>query len=303
MKNIFKYIAIAIMSTFATMQSHAAETIKVKHTFGESTIPKMPKRVVVMDYSMLDNMQSLGVDVELALPQRLLPDHLTKYYDKKYTDVGSLKEFNLETISAFKPDLIIISGRQSDYYEELSKIAPVYAVNTGSTDVVGEAFKSIELIGKLFNKEEEAKKAIAEIQTIIDETKEKAAKSDKKALFVMVNDGSLSVFGSGGRFGALPFNVIGIKSADTEIKSGRHGQRVNYEYLAIKNPDIMYILDRSKAIGQEAKSSQLLENALVKRTKAVKNDDVVLLDGSTWYLVGSGIQSLKLMIKQIAEAL
>ena len=38
--------------------------------------------------------------------------------------LDTLKEPDMEKIFELTPDLIIISGRQADYYEELNKIAP-----------------------------------------------------------------------------------------------------------------------------------------------------------------------------------
>ena len=42
----------------------------------------------------------------------------------KVESAGGIKEPDLEKINQLKPDLIIISGRQQDYQEQLKAIAP-----------------------------------------------------------------------------------------------------------------------------------------------------------------------------------
>ncbi len=304
MKKIAFYLSLAFFAFGSSIASIAsAESIQATHLHGQVSIPKNPKRVAVMDFSVLDNMMSLGVQADMAITKKLIPDYLAQYRDGKYVDLGSMKEFNLERVNEFKPDLIIISTRQSDHYEELSKIAPVYVVDRMSKDQMAEAKKNIEMIGKIFGKEAEAAKALAELDAVLAAAQQKAAQVGKKALFVMVNDGKLSVFGSQSRFASLPFDNMGVAQSDPNIKPDKYGQLVNYEYIAIKNPDIIYILDRSKAIGEQAGSAKMLSNPLVKTTKAVKNGAVVMLDPALWYITGSGIQSLKTMIEQIKSVL
>ena len=45
---------------------------------------------------------------------------------EEYSSIGTLKEPDMGKIFELTPDLIVISGRQADYYEELNKIAPSY---------------------------------------------------------------------------------------------------------------------------------------------------------------------------------
>ncbi|MGV7801923.1 siderophore ABC transporter substrate-binding protein, partial [Mycobacterium kansasii] len=79
---------------------------------------KNPSRVVVFDFGILDSVDKLGIEV-LGVPQANIPSYLSKFEDKKYENVGSLKEPDFEKINSINPDLIIISGRQQDAYEEL----------------------------------------------------------------------------------------------------------------------------------------------------------------------------------------
>ena len=98
-----------------------SETMTITHALGETQVTTNPQRVVVFDLGILDSLDTLGVNV-VGVVQKSLPDYLSKYASEEYTNIGTLKEPDMEAIFALTPDLIIISGRQADYYEELNKI-------------------------------------------------------------------------------------------------------------------------------------------------------------------------------------
>lgn len=303
MKKIITTASIAVLALFSGLIANAQETITATHLKGTTTLPLAPKRIVVLDYSTLDTMQALGVEAEIALSKQLCPSFLSQYQDVKYTDVGGIKQFNLETVNAFKPECIIISGRQADYYDELCKIAPVYVINRMEKDPMTAAIDDIKFIGKLFQKEEQAQAHVEKIEAAIARTNAKAKSSGKKALVVLTNDGKISAYGSGSRFGMV-HDALGLAQVDTEIKTtGNHGQQVNYEYIALKNPDILYLVDRSVAIGQDSKSTKLLDNPLVARTKAAKSGAVVMLTPAIWYLVGGGATCTLTMVEEIEKGI
>ena len=101
------------------------ETVTLTHSLGTIDVLKNPQRVVVLDYSALENLDYLGIK-PAAVPKSNLPSHLRKYADDpSIVDVGSITEANLEKINEVNPDLIIMGGRIIDFYNQLSGIAPV----------------------------------------------------------------------------------------------------------------------------------------------------------------------------------
>lgn len=276
--------------------------ISVSHQMGTVEVPLNPKRAVVMDYGSLDTIDALNPDLELAVPKRNMPKYLSKFRNDKYSNVGSVKEFDLEAINVFKPDLIVISSRQQDYYRELSKIAPVYCVNTLAKDQLAEARKNAEFFGRIFNKEKEVAAFLKNIDESVARVNKKAKLSGLKALVLLANDGKISAYGSGSRFGII-HDGLGVLQADSKIKVGVHGQLVNYEYVSITNPDVIFVIDRSAAIGTRAKGTRLLNNPLVGKTSAAKNNRIIMLDPEYWYLSGGGLQSMSNMIAEIENAM
>lgn len=58
-----------------------------------------------------------------------------------------------------------------------------------------------------------------------------SSKFDKKVMYLLVNEGELSTFGPGSRFGGLVFDTLGFKPVDKYVSKGPHGQNVNNEYI------------------------------------------------------------------------
>ena len=99
-------------------------------------------------------------------------------------------------------------------------------------------------------------------------------------------------------------DVFGIKPADPELQVATHGQAVSYEYILETNPDWIFVVDRDAAIGQQAQpAAALLDNELVRQTKAWKDGHVVYLDSAKLYLTASGLKSQQDIVDQLAQAL
>lgn len=274
--------------------------IEITDSNGTMVVPFQPKKVVVFDLSALDTMRVLGVaDSVIAAPTDSLPDYLASFAEVE--SAGGMKEPDLEKINQLQPDLIIISGRQRDFQGDLEKIAPTMFLNVDTTDTWNSIKHNVKTIGQIFGKEAEVEAELASLSDRIAETKEKAEASNKKALAVLINEGSLSAYGAGSRFSII-HDTFGFAQADANIEASTHGQNVSYEYVLETNPDILFVIDRTKAIGGDVSQNSVVDNELVTQTNAGKNGQVIALNPQVWYLAGSGIESLKIMIEDVNQA-
>lgn len=287
-------------STAATTQSDAAAQHVIKHSMGETTVPTDPKKVAVFDMGVLDILATLEVDAELAVPVDSLPGYLSKF--NTAVNAGGIKEPDMEALFTFAPDVIFISGRQGDYYEELSKIAPTVFVDLQSATYMEDLNRNVNNIAAIFNKTEQATASLTAIEEKVASVKELAEDNASKALIILTNDGSISAYGAGSRFGLI-HDVLGVKTADENIEVSTHGQEVNFEYISKIDADILFVVDRTTVVGGSTTASATLDNQLVNDTKAAKNDKIVYLDAETWYLSGGGIQSVASMIAEVEAAL
>ncbi|MDT2721069.1 siderophore ABC transporter substrate-binding protein [Enterococcus gallinarum] len=287
-------------STSASTAAAALAEIEVTDSNGKVTVPFSPKKVVVFDNSALDTMDALGVgDRVVGAATSNMPDYLKSY--AAVDSAGGIKEPDLEKINQIQPDLIIISGRQRDFQKDLEAIAPTIFLSVDNENTWSSIDNNIQTIAQIFGKEEEAKKQLTALQTRIANLSETAEASKEKALVVMMNEGSLSAFGLGSRY-SIVYDTFGFTPVDDTLEASTHGQNISYEYLLEKNPDIIFVIDRTKAIGGDTSQSTLTENELVQQTTAGKNGKVIELNPQVWYLAGSGIESLDIMLSDVEPA-
>jgi iron complex transport system substrate-binding protein len=280
-----------------------ANTITVEHVQGKTDIPENPKKVVVFNIATLDIIDALNIPVS-AVPQSdvHLPDFLSKYSDKAYTNVGTLFEPNYEVLSSIQPDVIIAGGRATDAYKKLNDIAPTLSLDIDPKDFLGSLTQRTEQLGTIFNKQNEAKKLINDFNQKIEQLKPKTSAAGS-ALVIMVNGGKMSAYGPKSRFGFV-FDLLGFQPATTFQEAGRHGNAVTSEFILSVNPQWLFVLDRDNAIGnKEAQSAQqVLNNDLIQKTAAWQNKQIIYLDSTSMYIAG-GIQTYSRLMDQISEAL
>ena len=282
------------------IQNNTKEMITVTDRNGEKKVPKNPKRVVVLDYGALDTMKAINKE-PVGVPKQNLPNYLSMYKDDKYTDIGGVKEFNMEKINELKPDLIIIEGRQASYYDELNKIAPTILLGTDGTDHFGSLEKNAKVIASIYGVEDEVEGKIKDLNARAEKVAKKVKAGNKNALVTMVSEGNISAFGKGSRYSVI-YDKFGFTPIDN-IEVSKHGKNISSEYLVSKNPEYIFVVDRGAITGDKKPAKDVVENELIKNTKAYKDGNIVYLDAQVWYLGGCGLMSTDLMINEIEKAI
>ncbi len=297
--SLFAATLVCSAPLFAASQ----ESLDVVHVQGTTQVPKNPQRVVILNPATLDIADALGVKV-IGVPQTNAhyPAHLTKYSGSEYFNAGTLFEPNYEALSNAKPDLIIAGSRAAAAYSKLSEIAPTISLDLDPKHFLLSLTQRTEQLGDIFGQQEKAKEILAAFNAQIDEVRKESAHAGS-AMMLMVNGGKLSAYSPDSRFGFI-FDVLGFKPATTFPAGGQHGNSVSPEFIMEANPDWLFVLDRDSAIGSKegASANQVLDNALVRRTNAWKNQRVVYLDSGSLYIAG-GIQSYSNLMTQVKQVL
>lgn len=278
-----------------------SDEITIAHELGETPVKKNPEKVVVFDFGILDTLDQLNIDVA-AIPQATIPSYLEKYESDDYENVGSLKEPDFETIANIDPDLIIISGRQSSLYDELSELGPTIFLGVDTMDYMDSFKENMDVIGEVFEKEAEMEQALAELDGQIDALYDKATEQSASALIILANDDKINAYGPQSRFGLI-HDVFGLTPVDEDIEISTHGMNVSFEYVMERDPDYLYVIDRGAAIGEESSAKQIVENKLVEQTTAYENDQIVYLHPDYWYLSGGGLASVSKMVEEVSDSL
>ncbi|MGY2065864.1 siderophore ABC transporter substrate-binding protein [Blastococcus sp. SYSU DS0619] len=270
-------------------------------------VPKNPENIVVFDMASLDTIGALGGEVSGA-PLDSVPDYLQDNLAEDAYNVGTLFEADLVEIEAQQPDLIVIGGRSSALYEDLSEIAPTVDLSLrGSYTETLE--RNTTFLGEVLGAEEEAEEAIAEVEAGIEEAR--AATADAgTGLGLMVSGGELSAMapsaegdtGRGAR-GGLIYDAFGVEPVVEDIQAATHGEPVSFEFLLETNPDYLWVVDRDAATNAEGAqaAAAVLDNEIVAQTTAAQEDQIVYLDPAAWYVVFGGIETTKIMIDDVLQ--
>ena len=277
----------------------AAATVTVKTARGDVAVPHKPERIAVYDMGMIDTLSKLGVPIGASLDQARL-DYVQAAIAGAQK-VGTLFEPNYEALHAYQPQLIIVGSRGAKAFDQLSKLAPTIDMTADTQNMRASAKERMDAFAQIFDKQPEADKLKAEIDAAFDAAK--AAAHDKgNGLVIVVNGGKLSAFGPASRLGGWLHQDFGVPPVDASIKEGSHGQPISFEYIKQHNPDWLFVLDRSAAIGEEgAAAKDVLNNPLVAATTAWKKGQVVYLQPGT-YLAAGGAQQLLDAAAQVKEA-
>ena len=281
------------------------DTITISVENGENKmidiqVPLNPLKIVVVDYVALDMIDSWGLgDRVVGAPKSGPPAHLQKYVDdESVVNLGGLKEIDMEAIMSLQPDIIFTSGRTASRYDEFSMIAPTVMTSIDYEKGFVASFEEMVMRNaRIFGLEGVAIAQLAEFDERISVLK--TAAKDKTAIVGITSGGSLSTLGNGSR-GSIIGTDIGFLNIANDVDSS-HGNTASFELLVELDADYIFILDRDTAISTDgsATAQQLMDNELVHKTNAYKNNNIVYLTPSVWYLAEGGITSMDIMLKDI----
>ncbi|MFI3150838.1 ABC transporter substrate-binding protein [Streptococcus suis] len=309
---LFSIIALAACSS--AEQVSTSQDITIKTSTGETTVPSNPQKIVVLDYGVADSLRALGKeDTIVGMPKDSLPTYLKDLKDKKeITNVGNLREVNLETVAELEPDLIILSSRTQDQQAEFEKIAPAIYFENSTSDYLNSVKTNATELAKLFGDEavKEAESKLADIDTLVQTAQDKNKDTQLTTLTVLLNEGSMAGIAPDGRYSFI-YKTLGFQPTDLKLKEntqgnqGRsHGSSLSLESVSQINPDIIFVVDRTLAIGgDDTQNSDILNNALIQETNAGKNKKIITLTPDLWYLSGGGLESTKLMFEEVVAHL
>lgn len=282
-----------------TTLNASAEPTQVEVTYD-------PQRIAVLDMASLDILDALGVGDRVVGSASTSMDYLQEYMTDEVSNLGTIKEADLEAIMAVEPDVIFIGGRLATSYDALSEIAPVIYLSVDTeVGVVESVANNARTVASLFGLEEKVDELMAGFQGRIDALS--AVAQDSTAIVGLMTSGSFNVLGNDGRCSIIGreigFENLGV---DNSVDTSTHGNEASYEFIVDKNPDYIFVLDRDAAIQTDGAqlAQELMENELVMGTDAYKNGHMVYLaNPAVWYTAEGGITALDIMLSDLEQDL
>jgi iron complex transport system substrate-binding protein len=250
----------------------------IQTSLGDVKVPAEPKRVIAT-YGMGD-LLALGV-VPVATN-----DATGTAYEKEVADLPVWSKFEAEEIMTFDPDLILVVDQKQ--YDEVSKIAPTILIPFTQLSME----ERVTYIGEILNKQEEAKKALADFKEKIAKAKEtlnqKGIDSQTFSIFDASSNGGVWVYGDKwGRGGDLLYSQLGLKAPDIvqkEIIAKDQYRELSMESVQDYAGD--YIIFSGEM-------GSLLDNPVWNSIPAVKAGNVIHISHDLFYdidLYSSGVQ-------------
>ena len=280
------------------IQNTAAGTLR------DVTVPFDPKRLAVLDFSVMENLQAWGLTDRMVAA--VSPTTLT--WIKKPGDgvalVKSLKSAETAPVKAVNPDLIFISGRIVLAYDAFNSVAATLVLVPDYKKGAWASFKeNITTLARIFGKENEA--AAGERIAVMMCVGGRAGLLPPEGRCSLLTEalGFTNVMPA--RTGAAPTKGAAPRKAPTAAEIAA-GNAKTFAKLKETNPDRVFVLNKDLAVG--AKEPKLLEAITAGQkdwagTAAVKAGRVTELTGPAWYLGEGGVYSMDRMLTNVEKAL
>ncbi|WP_201616129.1 siderophore ABC transporter substrate-binding protein [Psychrobacter urativorans] len=276
-----------VSDNIANNDAVSIASVEVDTVKGKVSLPMNPSPIVVYDMTLMQDLAALDVAID-GKPSGLHLNNLQSKVQPDPKEVGTIFEPDFEALNAMKPQAILVGSRMAEKYNELSNIAPTLDMSIDTANIYESSKQRLHDLGALFGKSDQALKLQQNIDGLIDQN-QKLTKNKGDGLVVMVNGNKLSAYGDKSRFGFV-HTILGVPMVDNQIKDANHGQPISFEYLQKTNPDWLFVVDRSAAIGEDSAGAKaVLDNPLVAQTTAWKKDQVVYLSPDS-YLAFGGYQ-------------
>lgn len=280
----------------AALPCAVAENLTVPTARGPATVMKNPERFAVYDWAALDSLHQLGVKVP-ATTKAVRVDYLQPVFAAAQP-VGELFKPDIEALVAYGPQLVITGGPGAEAYGDLAKVAPTIDLTVDNAHIRRSGEEQIRTLGRIFNREKEAEALVAAIEKTFAEARA-AAKNQGRGLVISITGHRVSAFGPQSRLGSWIHTDLGLEPVDKGLENAGHGQPVAMEYIRDKNPDWIFVIDRTAALGEPGPAA--LDNPLVRETNAWRKGQIVLMPTAN-YVVAGGAQQLQRAAAQLRDA-
>jgi iron complex transport system substrate-binding protein len=265
----------------------ASDCQMVQHEFGESCIPRRPKRAIVMDQESLEILLAVGINPIATTTPNLVGSKLPILQDRIRTieNLGKEGQPNLEKIVQLKPDLIMGLYLTPQLYSLLSQIAPTLPIQysqTGWKDILRQ-------VAKILDRSQEAKKLLIAYQQRIETLRSRFAQktgSLKVCVMRFYTNVQLTQFLNDRSFQINILEELKVLSIPEFQRQQQQLPHSDWGYVMLSleninwlNADVMFVaLDP----GAEKSFQQYTDNPLWQTLKAVKQHQIYTVSSGHW---------------------
>lgn len=275
-KIIASLIAVIMMLTLTSCGKKTSEqktggvtgTIKVTDIKGNKVeFDKLPQRIISLSPANTEILFAIGAG------SKVVGD--TVYCDypneaKNVQKVGDFNNPNIELIKKLKPDVVLAGGYIHDDIIKVLQDSNIKVVSTEASNLAG-TFDSINLIGKIAGKEENAKKIVLNMKSVISSIEEKNKNIKKPKVFYIVWTEPLTTAGAG-----TFINDVINAAGGVNVASGvKEWAKYSPEQLIKDNPDI--IVSAKFSTNKGLTKEDIMKNPLFSKLPCVKQGKVYIV--------------------------
>lgn len=261
-------------------------------------IPQKPKRIIA---SYLED-YLVALDEKPVAQWTVGEGKIQHYLQAELKGVPTINyDLPYEDVLKFEPDLLLIGSNgtlEGGKYKEYEKIAPTYVVKNGENVTWRD---QLEDIGKVFGKEDQAKKVEKDYDQLVDQTKKeyKDKIDGKSAVVLWVTNNSAFMVADNRSSGQLLYHELGFEvpqlTKNISKKATADFSQVSLESLSQLDADYIFLVNSDTG-------AAMFKDPLWSNIPAVKNNHLFEFDNQSSWLYNGPIAYTK-MVENIRDVL
>ncbi|WP_289128823.1 ABC transporter substrate-binding protein [uncultured Clostridium sp.] len=270
------------------------EIMKQQGFTEDIVLESKPERVVCVSTSTTPLLFEVGASL-VGIPTSTVFETPSDYTGEKLQSLMS-DDFNIETVVALNPDLVIIPSSSKEQYGDAleSSNIPVYYTNSGHSATYESVVQEAEVIINAFGKDSENAKKVLQSFDDLDKKMEESKKAleGKTVMIIATTEYIQSKSGTAGSMA----DMIGLTNVYENEQAGM--VPLDQETTLGYNPDVILAIGSSMS---EEDNKAVFEAAFAENSEywgsfeAIKNNKVIYLPSSYMPSTGIGI------VKQISD--
>lgn len=263
-------------------------------TDNEITLEEAPKAIVSMIPSNTEILYALGLDEEIVGVSDF--DNYPEEAASK-EKIGGM-EFNVEKIISLNPDLVLAHesalGTWDPGLKQL-RDAGITVYTVSNAESFDSTYETIEDIGKLTDKSEEASQIVEEMKTTVQDVQDKVATVDTKKNVLVEISPEPEIYSPAGK--TMMNEMLNLINAENLVGDLEGWIKLDPEEIVKRNPDV--IITTYGAYTPDSTNVVLNRNGFADVT-AVKNKAVVDVDADVTGRMGPRLaDGLEVLAKAI----
>jgi iron complex transport system substrate-binding protein len=270
----------------------ASFPVDVEAANGTVTIEAEPERIVSLSPTATEMLYAIG-----AGDQVVAVDDFSNYPEgTPMTDLSGF-EPNVEAITTYEPDLVVLSFDANDVVAGLERVdVPVLEYPAATS--LDESYDQITQLGTATGHSGEAADVVQDMRADIEDLADQAAERDDPLTYYHELDDQLHTATSGTFIGQV-YALAGLENVADPADDGTGYPQVSAELLLESDPDVIFLADEAAGVDAAAVAARPGWGEVT----AVRNGDIVELDPDITSRWGPRVVDfLRTVVKATSEA-